>query len=151
MTASATREQPRPPLRPRWQQRAACRGTDPALFYADDHATIAAAKAVCAHCPVRAQCRDHAIAAGEELGVWGGLTPDERVPRPSSAPPGRPNRVSDDDLRALFDAADPDRPALEQLVAATTMSAATAYRTLDRALRLGIVERRGRVAYPATR
>jgi len=36
------------------------------------------AKRLCAVCPVREACRDHAIATGETDGVWGGLTPDER-------------------------------------------------------------------------
>ena len=37
------------------------------------------AKAVCAACPVHAQCLEQAIASGERYGVWGGLTFDERV------------------------------------------------------------------------
>jgi WhiB family redox-sensing transcriptional regulator len=36
------------------------------------------AKAVCASCPVRAECLDAAIANGERYGVWGGLTDTER-------------------------------------------------------------------------
>jgi len=36
------------------------------------------AKLVCASCPVRDQCLDHAIAVDERYGVWGGLTHDER-------------------------------------------------------------------------
>jgi WhiB family redox-sensing transcriptional regulator len=38
-----------------------------------------AAKAVCASCPVLAQCRAHALAAQEPYGIWGGLTEDERL------------------------------------------------------------------------
>ena len=38
----------------------------------------AAAKAVCASCPVLAQCRAHALEVREPYGVWGGLTEDER-------------------------------------------------------------------------
>jgi len=38
-----------------------------------------AAKAVCASCPVIAQCRAHALAAQEPYGIWGGLTEDERL------------------------------------------------------------------------
>jgi WhiB family redox-sensing transcriptional regulator len=33
---------------------------------------------VCESCPVRAECLDHAVSAGERYGVWGGLTSDER-------------------------------------------------------------------------
>lgn len=36
------------------------------------------AKAVCAGCPVQAQCREWALATGQDTGVWGGLTDTER-------------------------------------------------------------------------
>lgn len=36
------------------------------------------AKAVCAACPVRAECLQHAIDREEAFGVWGGLDPSER-------------------------------------------------------------------------
>ncbi|MEY9968524.1 WhiB family redox-sensing transcriptional regulator [Streptacidiphilus sp. MAP12-16] len=38
----------------------------------------AGARAVCLGCPVRAQCRQFALALGERHGVWGGLTESER-------------------------------------------------------------------------
>ena len=38
----------------------------------------AAAKAVCAGCPVRRECLDHALTSGEPYGVWGGLSEGER-------------------------------------------------------------------------
>ncbi len=38
----------------------------------------AKAKAICAACPVIAQCRAHALQVHEPYGVWGGLTEDER-------------------------------------------------------------------------
>ncbi|MEU8510983.1 WhiB family transcriptional regulator [Kitasatospora sp. NPDC048722] len=37
-----------------------------------------AAKAVCAGCGVRVECRRHALAEREPVGVWGGLTEEER-------------------------------------------------------------------------
>ncbi|CAN5555799.1 hypothetical protein BH24ACT13_BH24ACT13_01820 [soil metagenome] len=37
-----------------------------------------AAKAVCARCPVIAECAAHALQVREPYGVWGGLTEDER-------------------------------------------------------------------------
>ncbi len=69
-----------------WDQRAACRGHDPSLFFGPNRfepkrerlAREAAAKEVCRGCPVRRQCRDHAIASGETFGVWGGLGEAER-------------------------------------------------------------------------
>jgi len=39
---------------------------------------IAEAKAVCAYCPVRADCLGYALATGQDAGVWGGTTEDER-------------------------------------------------------------------------
>ena len=39
---------------------------------------IAAAKSICAACPVLAQCLDFALEARQDYGVWGGLTEDER-------------------------------------------------------------------------
>jgi WhiB family transcriptional regulator, redox-sensing transcriptional regulator len=33
---------------------------------------------VCAGCPVRAACLEHALRTRERFGVWGGLTEEER-------------------------------------------------------------------------
>lgn len=64
-----------------WMADARCRAEDVPtwLFFADvrDQRTVQAAKAVCARCPVRAQCHDHAVRHGE-AGVWGGTTDAER-------------------------------------------------------------------------
>ncbi len=59
-----------------WQSRAACDGTDPELFFAEDENSIAEAKAVCARCPVRADCLDWALANRPD-GIWGGLAEGE--------------------------------------------------------------------------
>ncbi|MEU8515060.1 WhiB family transcriptional regulator [Kitasatospora sp. NPDC048722] len=68
-----------------WQLRGLCRETDNALFFhpsgergAAHQAREAAAKAVCAGCPVRIECRRYALQTREPYGVWGGLTEDER-------------------------------------------------------------------------
>lgn len=69
-----------------WQDRAACRGGAVAkLFFAPDSERICerqeretSAKQVCGACPVRQQCLDHALSFPERVGVWGGLTEDER-------------------------------------------------------------------------
>ncbi|MFC6600295.1 WhiB family transcriptional regulator [Kitasatospora paranensis] len=69
-----------------WQLRAACRAADDQLFFhpsgergqAHDNRE-AAAKRICARCPVRAQCLEHALAVREPYGVWGGLGEDERI------------------------------------------------------------------------
>lgn len=62
---------------------AACHGTDPNVFYPDDGQRFAAeiAKAICALCPVRLPCLDHALDHGGSegrYGVWGGMTETER-------------------------------------------------------------------------
>lgn len=69
-----------------WSNQAACLKEDPELFYAPgtegvkmSRAAVEQAKAVCAGCPVRAECLDWAIEHNEmEHGVWGGQTPHER-------------------------------------------------------------------------
>ncbi|MBC9820515.1 WhiB family transcriptional regulator [Terrabacter sp. MAHUQ-38] len=43
----------------------------------DDESETMPAKLLCASCPVRARCLDHALEF-EEFGVWGGTTPEER-------------------------------------------------------------------------
>ena len=70
-----------------WHDAAHCRGEAGRDFYPpfggerkrERVAREQRAKTVCAACPVRSQCLEHAIASGERYGVWGGLTFDERV------------------------------------------------------------------------
>ena len=65
-----------------WRRRAACGGEDLELFLPVGSgpalAQIAAAKAVCARCPVRDACLRYAVTTGQGYGIWGGLTEDER-------------------------------------------------------------------------
>jgi WhiB family redox-sensing transcriptional regulator len=68
-----------------WQCRGACRGVDPETFFSPDaergprrRAREAAAKALCAVCPVVHECLDHALSVREPYGVWGGLSINER-------------------------------------------------------------------------
>ena len=63
-----------------WQTRAACIGADPDLFFPDtgQRANIAAAKRICASCPVRWSCLQAGL--GEKYGIWGGYTETERRP-----------------------------------------------------------------------
>ena len=141
------------PAVPKWRTHAACRGTDPALFYDPHPASVAAAKTVCDVCPVRNTCRAHAVDTAEPFGVWGGLAADERpAPSPDTTPaPGPAPKISDDELYDLFDDADPDQAALDQLLAHIWLPNATAYTALQRAVRLGVVEHRGRGLYPVRR
>jgi WhiB family redox-sensing transcriptional regulator len=68
-----------------WQLVGACRDADPTLFFHPEgergparRNRDAAAKTICAACPVMTQCREHALAVREPYGVWGGLTEDDR-------------------------------------------------------------------------
>jgi WhiB family transcriptional regulator, redox-sensing transcriptional regulator len=69
-----------------WQDRAACAGLDVQLFFAQDSKRSqereireAKAKAICALCPVRAQCLDYALKNSIRHGIWGGLNKEERA------------------------------------------------------------------------
>lgn len=79
--ASITDESPT--TRQYWRLLAACRDTDPDLFFpvgttgpAVDQ--IAAAKAVCRSCPSREPCLEFALATNQDSGVWGGTSEEER-------------------------------------------------------------------------
>jgi WhiB family redox-sensing transcriptional regulator len=63
-----------------WRKRAACRGIDVEIFYpaTDEDDDAEPAKAVCAECPVRQACLEHALAHREREGIWGGTTERER-------------------------------------------------------------------------
>lgn len=73
---------------PRFDGRQACRDADPALFFPElggnARAAIAAAKALCASCPLIQPCLTYALTAqgtpGRHVaGVWGGTTESERT------------------------------------------------------------------------
>jgi hypothetical protein len=66
---------------PEWRSRAACRGRVD-LDFIDPRTSAEAAecRALCAGCPVRAQCLAEALGTGEAWGIWGGLDADEREP-----------------------------------------------------------------------
>lgn len=66
-----------------WRHRAACRDEDPELFFpvsdiGPGARQVAEAKAVCARCPVRAQCLDYAMTNRLTDGIFGGATEAER-------------------------------------------------------------------------
>lgn len=58
-----------------WVAFAACAGMGPSLFYPQPGSTSypAAAKQICAGCPVRNCCLEWAVASGEQQGLWGGM------------------------------------------------------------------------------
>ncbi|MEV6205832.1 WhiB family transcriptional regulator [Kitasatospora sp. NPDC051914] len=83
-----------------WQLQGACRGSDAGLFFhppgergrAHDEREEAA-KRICGHCPVRAECLAHALGVREPYGVWGGMGEDERRAFMGPARPARPDRA----------------------------------------------------------
>ena len=61
-----------------WRLAAACRGADVEAFYSELEDDVQAALRICASCPVREACLDHAMSRGEAFGVWGGVTETAR-------------------------------------------------------------------------
>jgi WhiB family transcriptional regulator, redox-sensing transcriptional regulator len=83
-----------------WMLRGACRGEDPELFFPISAtgpalAQVSSAKAVCARCPVRANCLSYALITRPD-GIWGGTTREERwsgLPPADPPAPGRDERA----------------------------------------------------------
>jgi WhiB family transcriptional regulator, redox-sensing transcriptional regulator len=65
-----------------WRDLAACRDVDPETFFpigtTDALGQLREARAICGRCPVAADCLDWALRVGQDHGVWGGTTPEER-------------------------------------------------------------------------
>jgi WhiB family transcriptional regulator, redox-sensing transcriptional regulator len=66
-----------------WRHRAICRDEDPELFFPIGNTgpallQIEQAKSVCRRCPVMQECLAWALEGGQDAGVWGGLSEDER-------------------------------------------------------------------------
>lgn len=66
-----------------WRHRAACREQDPELFFPVGNSgpallQLAEAKAVCRRCPVADECLSWALTSGQDYGVWGAMSEDER-------------------------------------------------------------------------
>ena len=66
-----------------WRHRASCLDEDPELFFPIGNtgpalAQIEQAKTVCHRCPVIDVCLKWALESGQDAGVWGGLSEDER-------------------------------------------------------------------------
>ena len=66
-----------------WRDRAACLDEDPELFFPVGNTgpaldQIDEAKLVCHRCEVMQACLKWAVDSGQDAGVWGGLSADER-------------------------------------------------------------------------
>lgn len=96
-----------------WRHRAECLNHDPELFFPIGNTgpaitQIQEAKAVCQKCDVMTACLKFALESGQDSGVWGGLSEDERrslkrrnararrasrTPRSCGTPPERRRRT----------------------------------------------------------
>lgn len=74
-----------------WLERRACVGVPTKLFYREQGSNATVAKAICASCPVTAECLAYALTNREKAGIWGGLSERERRALPK---PARPPQVS---------------------------------------------------------
>jgi len=66
-----------------WAAQGACRRSDPEIFFPVSSTgpaagQVARAKTVCARCQVRTECLEFALDSGQDFGVWGGTTENER-------------------------------------------------------------------------
>src|SRR2546430_13609382 len=66
-----------------WRHRAACRDEDPELFFPIGTSgpallQVEQAKAVCRRCSATDECLQWALESGQDAGVWGGMSEEER-------------------------------------------------------------------------
>jgi WhiB family redox-sensing transcriptional regulator len=80
---SSTHEEPRSVAAMDWRHHAVCRDEDPELFFPIGTSgpallQVEQAKAVCRRCPVTDECLQWALDSGQDAGVWGGMSEEER-------------------------------------------------------------------------
>lgn len=66
-----------------WREHAACRDTDPDLFFPVGTTgpaieQIDNAKTVCRACDVQSTCLEYALLTNQDSGIWGGTSEEER-------------------------------------------------------------------------
>lgn len=61
-----------------WQERAACFGIDPDVFFPTSEEEAGPALKHCGGCGIQEMCLAWALKNGERYGVWGGLTEQQR-------------------------------------------------------------------------
>lgn len=76
-----------------WRRQAACKDADRRLFFPGigDAESPRLAKAICATCPVKAECLAYAMSIWNLAGIWGGTSFRERrtMRNPRPLPAGR--------------------------------------------------------------
>ncbi|MGZ4677460.1 MAG: WhiB family transcriptional regulator [Acidimicrobiia bacterium] len=66
------------PNRPRWMARSACAGRGIEPFFPTPGADSSEARAICAGCPVQAECLEFALADRTVDGIWAGTDDKDR-------------------------------------------------------------------------
>lgn len=61
-----------------WMHRGLCRNEPPERFFPSDGVGVEVAKGICATCPVRPTCLEHALTNRIDHGVWGGASERQR-------------------------------------------------------------------------
>ena len=66
-----------------WRHRALCRDEDPELFFPVGNTgpallQVEMAKSVCRRCPVTESCLQWALDSGQDAGVWGAMSEEDR-------------------------------------------------------------------------
>ena len=61
-----------------WMTRGRCINVPPAIFFPSDGAGVEVARKICAECPVKQECLEHALVNRIDHGVWGGCSERER-------------------------------------------------------------------------
>ncbi len=64
---------------PGWHHDAACRDSDPAVFFPSTGDSLEPARAICATSPVARECLDEALRDRDTLGVWAGTSKNDRL------------------------------------------------------------------------
>ena len=61
-----------------WMARGNCAHSDPSVFFPSDGVGVEVARRICATCPVKSECLEHALVHRIDHGVWGGASERER-------------------------------------------------------------------------
>jgi WhiB family transcriptional regulator, redox-sensing transcriptional regulator len=61
-----------------WMARGNCAHEPPAMFFPSDGVGVEVARRICATCPVKEPCLEHALLHRIDHGVWGGCSERER-------------------------------------------------------------------------
>ncbi len=61
-----------------WMLDGKCRDVHPSVFFPSDGVGVEIARQICATCPVKEPCLEHALVNRIDHGVWGGASERER-------------------------------------------------------------------------